>query len=175
MLRPICTLWVPMILHDNSQFKGDWHGALQLVYSMSCLLGSVFKAARFCRYRKSSRPSQPSWKHTHNPELLAVLAYFPTQLLMWMLMLMFFVVVVDDDDDDDDDDDAGRGDNYVRMKVVIMFSMQYIYIYYTNITMMRTRMTMTMTGVIPMTMATKMIATIGRHYYHIVSYFWKLW
>ena len=45
MLRPICTLWVPIILHDNSQFKGDWHGALQLVYSMSCLLGSVFKAA----------------------------------------------------------------------------------------------------------------------------------
>ena len=37
-------------------------------------------------------------------------------------MLMFFVVVVDDDDD------AARGDNYVRMKVVIMFSIQYIQI-----------------------------------------------
>jgi hypothetical protein len=40
---------------------------------------------------------------------------------MWMLMLIFFVV-------DDDDDDAARGDNYVRMKVVIMFSIQYIQI-----------------------------------------------
>ena len=38
-------------------------------------------------------------------------------------MLMFFVVVVVDDDDD-----AARGDNYVRMKVVIMFSIQYIQI-----------------------------------------------
>lgn len=72
---------------------------------------------RYSRYRKSSRPSQPSWKTHTQP-------WTPRQFSHTVVDVdvdVFFVVV-------DDDDDAARGDNYVRMKVVIMFSIQYIQI-----------------------------------------------